>query len=241
MRPAIILFAKAPVAGKVKTRLQARLGAEATLALHEAFVLDMLDKLLTLSEFADIELHTDTKTDVWRRAKVTGRVQVAGDLGLKMLHALSTALARGREQVCIVGSDAPTLPAAHLRALLASPADVALGPCEDGGYYAIACRRTHAAMFYGVQWSSAGALWQTEGAARACGVTVERGPSWYDVDRPEDLSRLQQDANLPARVRRWFMQSSDDTHTRRCPEASAPAGGNTRQRRPARVGPLRRS
>jgi len=124
MRPAIILFAKAPLAGNVKTRLQARLGAEATLALHEAFVLDMLDKLLTLSEFADIELHTDIKTDVWRRANVTGRVQVAGSLGLKMLHALSTALARGREQVCIVGSDAPTLPAAHLRALLSSPADV---------------------------------------------------------------------------------------------------------------------
>jgi len=241
MRPAIILFAKAPLAGNVKTRLQARLGAEATLALHEAFVLDMLDKLLTLSELADIELHTDTKTDVWRRAKVTGRVQVAGDLGLKMLHALSTALARGREQVCIVGSDAPTLPAAHLRALLSSPADVALGPCEDGGYYAIACRRTNAAMFQGVRWSSAEALSQTEQAARACGLSVERGPGWYDVDRPEDLPRLLQDGDLPARVRRWFMQSSGDTRTSRCPEASAPAEGNMPRRRPARVGPPRRS
>ena len=241
MRPAIILFAKAPLAGNVKTRLQARLGAEATLALHEAFVLDMLDKLLTLSELADIELHTDTKTDVWRRAKVTGRVQVAGDLGLKMLHALSTALARGREQVCIVGSDAPTLPAAHLRALLSSPADVALGPCEDGGYYAIACRRTNAAMFQGVRWSSADALSQTEQAARACGLSVERGPGWYDVDRPEDLPRLLHDGDLPPRVRRWFIQSSGDTRTSRCPEASAPAEGNMPRRRPARVGPPRRS
>src|SRR5260370_25111835 len=126
MRPAIILFAKAPLAGNVKTRLQARLGAEATLALHEAFVLDMLDKLLTLSELADIELHTDTRTDVWRRAKVTRRGQVAGDLGLKMLHALSTALGRGREQVCILGSDAPPLPPSHFQALLARPPDVAL-------------------------------------------------------------------------------------------------------------------
>src|SRR6266704_4335925 len=197
MRPAIILFAKAPLAGNVKTRLQAGLGAEATLALHEAFVLDMLDKLLTLSELADIELHTDNETDVWRRAKVAGRVQVAGDLGLKMLHALSTALARGREQVCIVGSDAPSLPAAHLRALLASPADVALGPCEDGGYYAIACRRTHAEMFRGVEWSSPRALEQTEESARRCGLSVERGPGWYDVDRPEDLRRLRIDGNLP--------------------------------------------
>jgi rSAM/selenodomain-associated transferase 1 len=204
MRPAIILFAKAPLAGHVKTRLQEWLGAGATLALHEAFVLDMLDKLLTLSDFADVELHTDIKTDVWRRDQVTLGEQFPGDLGLKMLHALSTGLAEGREQVCIVGSDTPTLPAAHLRTLLTSPADVALGPCEDGGYYAIACRRTHPEMFSGVTWSSAGALAQTEEAAARCRLSVERGPGWYDVDLPEDLRRLRRDGSLPEHTRRWF-------------------------------------
>src|SRR6266851_914926 len=172
MRPAIILFAKAPLAGHVKTRLEDWLGTDATLALHEAFALDTLDKLLTLSDFADIELHTDIKTDVWRPPRVTIREQSAGDLGLKMLHALSAGLTEGRSQVCIVGSDAPTLPATHLHTLLASPADVALGPCEDGGYYAIACRRTHPEMFRGVEWSSARALEQTEESARRCGLTV---------------------------------------------------------------------
>jgi rSAM/selenodomain-associated transferase 1 len=208
MRPAIILFAKAPVAGQVKTRLQEWLGADATLALHEAFVLDMLDKLLTLSDFADIELHTDINTDVWRRAHVTLGEQIAGDLGLKMLHALSAGLAEGREQVCIVGSDAPTLPAAHLRTLLASPADVALGPCEDGGYYAIACRRTHPKMFSGVTWSSAATLAQTEEATGRCGLTVERGPEWYDIDLPEDVLRLRREENLPEHTRRWFEKAS---------------------------------
>jgi glycosyltransferase A (GT-A) superfamily protein (DUF2064 family) len=130
MRPAIILFAKAPLAGHVKTRLEDSLGQDATLALHEAFVLDMLDKLLTLSDFADIELHTDMKTDAWKRARVTAGEQFEGDLGLKMLHALSAGLSAGREQVCIVGSDAPTLPVSHLRILLASPADVALGKVD---------------------------------------------------------------------------------------------------------------
>src|SRR5258706_2444708 len=92
MRPAIILFAKAPLAGHVKTRLQDSLGVDATLALHEAFVLDTLDKLLTLGDSTDIEIHTDIKTDVWRRPRVTVREQSAGDLGLKMLHALSAGL-----------------------------------------------------------------------------------------------------------------------------------------------------
>lgn len=203
MRPAIILFAKAPVAGHVKTRLQATLGAEATLALHQAFVLDMLDNLVTLSGIADLELHTDIRTDVWMRTEVTVREQAPGDLGLKMIHALSTALAQGRPQVCLVGSDAPTLPISHLEALLASPADVALGPCEDGGYYAIACRRTHPAMFHGVEWSSARAFAQTESAARHCGLSVDRGPSWYDVDQPPELLRLIQEGNLPPYTRAW--------------------------------------
>ena len=145
MRPAIILFARAPVAGQVKTRLEQALGAEATLELHNAFVLDMLDKLLTLSDAAAIELHTDIQTDAWRRPEVALRMQTYGDLGSRMLHALDGKWA------CIVGSDAPTLPASHIEALLASEADVALGPCDDGGYYAISCRRTHPEMFQG--WS----------------------------------------------------------------------------------------
>ena len=198
MRPAIILFAKAPVAGRVKTRLEPALGEEAALDLHKAFVLDMLDKLSTLSGIASIELHTDIETDAWRRPHVVLRTQTGGDLGSRMLHAL-----RGK-WACIVGSDAPTLPVAHIEALLASSADVALGPCEDGGYYAISCRRTHQDMFHGVEWSSARALEQTEESARHCGLSVERGPGWYDVDRPEDLQRLRDEGNLPEHTRRWL-------------------------------------
>src|SRR5260370_33694286 len=127
MRPAIILFAKAPVAGRVKTRLEEALGTEATLSLHQAFVLDTLDKLLTLREAADIELHTDIQTDVWRHPEVTSRTQMPGDLGLKMLHAF------GSRWACIVEDDAPTLPAAHIEPSLARPAGVSLGPHEDDG------------------------------------------------------------------------------------------------------------
>lgn len=198
MRPAIILFAKAPVAGQVKTRLEQALGTEATLALHEAFVLDMIEKLLTLGSLADVEIHTDIPTDVWRQAGVTSRVQTSGDLGSRMLHALEGRWA------CIVGSDAPTLPVSHIEALLASAEDVALGPCDDGGYYAISCRRTHPQMFRGVGWSSACALDQTEEAARRCGLSVEWGPGWYDVDRIEDLRRLHEEDNLPKHTRLWF-------------------------------------
>ena len=193
----MILFAKAPVPGRVKTRLAAEIGAGTAAALYTAFVADTLAKLQELKGFADIEIHTDIPTDAWSDTRVTRALQAAGDLQLKLLHALTGALSGGRPQAMILGSDSPTLPSVYIRKLLDSAADVALGPCSDGGYYAIACRKTHSDMFAGVQWSTANVLEQTERAARACGLTVERGHLWYDVDGPEDLARLMAEADLP--------------------------------------------
>jgi len=203
MPPAIILFAKAPVAGRVKTRLEPRLGRAGTVKLHDAFVRDAIAMLLSLAGGAAIELHTDIETDAWLEAPVTRKLQCAGDLGLKMFHALDAALAEGRPRACIVGSDAPTLPEAYLQELLAGNSDVALGPAEDGGYYAIACRRVHPKMFSGVEWSTAHTLQQTVEAAKRCGLTVELGRSWYDVDKYADVERLLRSPDLPPHTAEW--------------------------------------
>lgn len=195
MRPAIILFAKAPVPGRVKTRLAAQLGDIPAAELHRAFVLDTIDLLEPFSDCVDVEIHSDVTTGAWP----VERLQHGPDLGARMLHALSDSLRIGRPQVCILGSDSPTLPSGHLSALLASPEDVALGPTEDGGYYAIACRRVHPAMFLDVPWSSGDTLVATERAVRACGLSVTRGPLWYDVDEFADLERLRADWLSPRR------------------------------------------
>ena len=117
-----------------------------------------------------------------------------------MLEALGRALSNGRERAMIVGSDAPALPRAYFETLLASGADVALGPCEDGGYYAIACRRVHPKMFDGVEWSAARTLHQSREAIERCGLTVELGPPWFDVDTPEDFARLRATPGLGPRT-----------------------------------------
>lgn len=193
----MILFAKAPVAGRVKTRLAAAIGAEQAAELHRAFVADALEKLCEFMQIADVELHTDIATDAWRELRVARDSQAAGTLELKLLHAVGRGLEAGRPLVMILGSDSPTLPRGHIEGLLASQSDVALGPCEDGGYYAIACRRSDPAMFDGVEWSTANVLADTERAARSCGLSVERGELWYDVDGPEDLARLLKERSLP--------------------------------------------
>jgi hypothetical protein len=194
----MILFAKAPVAGRVKTRLATEIGARRAAEFHRAFVTDSLARLKKFTTVADLQLHTDIPTDAWNELDVAREVQTPGGLQLKLLHAIGRGLAAHRPQVIVFGSDSPTLPHAHVQRLLDSTADVALGPCEDGGYYAIACRRVHPDMFAGVAWSTSDALEQTERAARACGLSVERGDLWYDVDGPEDLARLMAEPEVPS-------------------------------------------
>ena len=167
--------------------------------LHTAFVADCLVRANKLADLghADVELHTDELTDAWAHFGVTNRLQVAGDLGARMYTAMRNALDQGRPSAMIVGTDSPTLPAAYLEELLRLDADVALGPSEDGGYYAICCRRVATAMFHSVNWSTSSALCDTEASCTQAGLTVRRGSPWYDVDNFADLNRLIAEGNLP--------------------------------------------
>jgi len=206
MRPVIILFAKAPRPGHVKTRLQRRLGAAGAAAIHQAFTLDMLETLLSVGG-VDVELHTDIATDAWRAANVSPRLQSSGDLGIRMYQALSLAIASGHPLAMIVGSDAPDLPAGHITAMLGSESDVSLGPSEDGGYWSIACRRTHPEMFRGVVWSQSTTLDETLAACARCGLSTSLGPAWRDVDEWSDVLRLCRTMILPRHTREWLNQS----------------------------------
>lgn len=186
VRPVIVLFAKAPVPGRVKTRLCPPLTPQQAADLHLQFTFGMLEKLRSLHDIASVELHTDVHCDAWQNLGVTVRLQCEGNLADRMLHAFREV---GTPSM-IVGSDAPQLPVEYLREMLASTSDVTLGPTEDGGYYAIACRvDPPAMMFDGVRWSSTHTLADTIHAVEACGLTCGFGPEWWDIDSPEDLAR----------------------------------------------------
>lgn len=192
----IILFAKAPLPGRVKTRLVPALSPEMAAELHTAFVHDMIARFRHF-DGADFELHTDMCSDAWESLRVTRKLQILGDLGLKMIHAIEQGLAAGARRVLLLGSDAPTLPSKLASDLLDSAADVALGPASDGGFYGISASRTDPAMFHGVTWSRMDTLSRTLDAIQRCGLSVETGAPWFDVDEPQDLQRLFFDGNLP--------------------------------------------
>jgi rSAM/selenodomain-associated transferase 2/rSAM/selenodomain-associated transferase 1 len=197
-KPLIIVFARAPVPGQVKTRLG--LPPDRAAALHQALVRETLAGLQPLLPRADVELSTDAPTQAWDDCGFPRSLQTEGDLGTRMLAAIESALASGRPRVLILGSDSPELPLGHVRALLESRADVALGPTDDGGYYGISCSRVSGRMFDGVRWSTEHAYCDTVAAVERCGLSWERGPSWFDVDRPEDLDRPEIPASLRARL-----------------------------------------
>jgi rSAM/selenodomain-associated transferase 1 len=187
--PLIVVFAKAPRAGFVKTRLG--IDPTAAASLYTEFVKRTLETVYKLRDEAELELSLDIPCATWAEFSIHRTVQYDGDLGIRLYSALEGGLAVGHPKVVILGSDSPTLPVNHIRWLLNSDADVALGPTSDGGYYGISCQKVRPDMFDGVRWSSGDALRDTTGAIERCGMGYELGPEWFDVDTPDDLDRFQ--------------------------------------------------
>jgi glycosyltransferase A (GT-A) superfamily protein (DUF2064 family) len=192
----VAIFAKAAIAGRVKTRIAARSSADFAASLHAAFVADLVARLTGEGGPGGVEIHSDIEWDGWAGLGVPVRLQAEGDLGRRMLVALAAMLDAGVERAMILGADAPSVPLGALCELMRADADVALGPAMDGGFYAIAARRVDARMFEGVRWSAATTLEETEAALMRCGLRAHRGPLWYDLDEIEDLLRFSDDLLL---------------------------------------------
>jgi len=187
----IAVFAKAPVAGRTKSRLVPAVGEEGAARLHRAFLEDLLARTSALGA---VTLWAAGEPGPLRQlaADHGARLlrQVEGDLGARMRAAMQTEL-EGDEPVVLLGSDSPTLPRWLLRR--ASLEELAFGPSHDGGYWCVAGRR--APRFDRVRWSTEHALADT--LRQNPGATLL--PPWYDVDTPADLTLLR--AHLEERPR----------------------------------------
>ncbi|MCW5965549.1 MAG: TIGR04282 family arsenosugar biosynthesis glycosyltransferase [Bryobacterales bacterium] len=190
MKSRLIVFAKDPRPGNVKTRLVPTLGAVAAADLYRAMVLDLLDMLMRFAAIADIEIHLDAHSDFFQQLPAKTRLQKGEGLGEKLLHAIQAALAEGARFVTVVGSDHPELTAAAVEDLLRPIADIVYGPASDGGFWGITASKGHPAMFRGVEWSSGGTLQDCLSAAAKCGLSVSLGQECADVDEILDLQRL---------------------------------------------------
>lgn len=199
----IVIFARAPLIGEVKTRLGRAIGEAAALALYEAFLDDTCTLTQGLGARRVLAVAGDLDEPHLQRLGKSQRLELEaqgdGDLGARMARAIARHVGGG--PVVIIGSDAPTLPRAHLHQALDAlmDHDVVIGPSDDGGYYLVGARREVPELFSDVRWSTPEVLPTT--LARLAGRSHALLPSWYDVDAVEDLERLRNDLEtLPATV-----------------------------------------
>lgn len=196
MRSGLIVFAREPVPGRVKTRLAAAIGDGAA---AEAYVAMLKEVLASSRKVVGVEtvVYWDCQDDVLPlladRYGCVSRRQARGDLGQRMRAAFAEMFADGFETCCIIGSDAPDLPVAYIQEafhlLAAQQSDAVFGPSHDGGYYLLGLSRLWPQFFTDIDWSTPQVLPQSLAAAGRAGVKTVLLPEWYDIDTLRDLEK----------------------------------------------------
>jgi len=193
----IVVFAKAPRPGTVKTRLTPLLGKEGAAALHARLVERTLATACAAAiGSVDLFCAPDIDDAFLRSCAARYRVrlenQSAGDLGARMLHAVESTL-ENVPYAIVVGTDCPVLTAEHFREArrkLAAGRDAVIVPTEDGGYALIGLKRCERNIFNGVSWGTSSVIAETRQRLVATGWQWEELEELWDVDRPEDYQRL---------------------------------------------------
>ncbi len=191
-----MLFAKAPIAGEVKTRLIPAIGADAAALLHQQLVERALLCLVD-ADVGQVELCCASESThpfflgCQQHFGVSLTQQREGDLGERMRAAFDHALLISSAAL-IVGADCPSITIDDVRTAAAQLErhDAALVPADDGGYVLIGVRQTHATMFDDIEWGTANVLAAQRDRFRSIGWQWSEGATRWDVDRPEDLARL---------------------------------------------------
>jgi uncharacterized protein len=192
----ILIFAKAPVPGRVKTRLIPALGAAgaARLALRmlEYTLGQALDAGIGPVELCASPAMSDPD---WAGYPLPHGVETSdqgeGDLGERMARASQRALALD-ERVLLIGTDCPGLSARHLREAAAALDchEAAIYPAVDGGYPLLGLRAFHPSLFAAMPWSTSAVARLTLARMQALEWRVWLGDALADIDEPADLVHL---------------------------------------------------
>ena len=191
---AIIIFAKAPVPGQVKTRLCPPLTPDEAASLHGSMVMDAVEHTRPLREF-DIYLACTPSMDhpffqtLAARHRLQLCEQVGEDLGQRMDHALTTILNRGYKYAVLVGADIPNLTGHTYKQAkdMLQLKEVVFGPTKDGGYYLVGIKKPNPELFANISWSTDGVLTQSQSQAEKLGLAVSLLESEHDIDTFDDL------------------------------------------------------
>lgn len=197
---AVVVMAKRPVEGRVKTRMVPPLTARQACDLHTAMLRCVLARLERFVPGRKV-LALDAAGEERGEAGITGPVpgvdtsawklvgQGEGDLGQRLLHVWQGI---GGGEVAFFGIDSPDVPKRVLAGLWAvlQYADAAAGPTHDGGYWTLLARRKAPKLLESIDWGTTGVYHQSRCAAASAGLTWGELPRWHDVDDAHDLELL---------------------------------------------------
>lgn len=196
----LIVFAKAPQAGAVKTRLISALGAEGAAALAHAMLNHTLRQALSAGlEAVELCMSPAPGDAAWQDVALPRGVeqtaQGGGDLGERMDHATQRALALQQGPVLLIGTDCPALSSDHLSEAARQLAghDAVLLPVADGGYVLIGLQAPCSDIFADMPWSTSTVAAETLRRLSALGLRVWQGPMLHDIDEAVDLAHLPAD------------------------------------------------
>jgi len=216
MQEAVVLMAKAPVPGRVKTRLCPPLAPAEAARLSACMLGDAAEEISSVGRIARyLFLDRPVAANAMRGAPFSSfeRFPQRGkDLGEKMWDAAATAFRCGARRVVIVGADCPSLSAGTVRRAfleLSSGASVVFGPSVDGGYYLVGLSSPDERLFLGFRWSTAEVLRNAAARCRILSAPFSFLPPGLDVDTGEDLLVLREWAGTHARpacprTREWI-------------------------------------
>lgn len=199
----LVVFAKAPEPGKVKTRLSPPLSPDQAAAIQEASLRDVVARARGIVADLRIRYADGIGGSTYfgeAFADLEALPQGAGDLGRRLCRVFEDGFASGLSRLVVIGSDSPTLPRSELEAAFEAlgTADVVIGPAIDGGYYLVGLHaRTWPrarCLFRDIPWSTDGVLDATTGRAAAAMFRMDLLRPWYDIDRFSDLRLAEADA-----------------------------------------------
>lgn len=190
-KPAIIIFARHPESGKVKTRLAASMGDEKALAVYQ-FLLAHTNLLVRHRKIPIFVFYAGdvVEGDLWSSEHFIKRSQKGNDLGERMANAFLEVFDTGCRSAVIIGSDCHELTDAIIDDAFAllEKNDIVVGPAKDGGYYLLGMKAPFKNLFGNMQWSVATVFEKTMQKIRDGQYTVDLLPVLTDVDTEEDIN-----------------------------------------------------
>jgi uncharacterized protein len=192
--PVIIVMAKVPRKGKVKTRLNPFLIDEQTESLATCFLQDTISNAVQIT--SNIIVAYTPRNGRKRLIELLPPnlnlfEQKGSDLTEKLESVIEYAESLSFNPIIIIGADSPTLPPDYIQIAIESfrsdETDIALGGTKDGGFYLIGLRKKHSGLFDSVAWSSDSVYRQIAANVERLGLNLFSLRHWYDVDTPDDL------------------------------------------------------